>query len=158
MLKSFFRWLWRSAPEPIKGETIYESLINQLGDINELATKRFMSPKARMVKLTVVSKDLDMLSERLIDASVVVSKADHFSGAWSDPLIYRATDLETFISDGDHLIHPIDWVREHHHYIIKLLDAFMQLDEADSVYYQRKCNFVIEDILALVIASRQCIR
>jgi hypothetical protein len=99
-----------------------------------------------------------MLSERLIDASVVVNKADHFSGTWNDPLVYRETDLETFISDGDHLIHPIDWVVEHHHYIIKLLDGLMQLDEADSIYYQRKCNFVIEDILSLVTAARQCIR
>jgi hypothetical protein len=158
MLKSFFKWLWRRHPEPIQGETIYESLINQLGDVDELTTKHFSIPKARVVKLSVVSDDLDMLSERLIDASVVVSEARHFSGPWSNPLVYRSTVLETFISDGDHVIHPIDWVREHRHYIIKLLDAFMKLDESDSVYYQRKCNFVIEDILALIIASRECTR
>lgn len=158
MWKSFLRWLLRSKPEPIQGSTIYESLINQLGDIDELIDKDFVTPKARVVKLKVASEDLDMLSERLIDASVVVSGVGHFSEMWGTPLAYRQIDLETFISDDDALIHPIDWIRDHHHYIIKLLDAFIKLDDADSVYYQRKCNFVIEDLLELMIASRKCLR
>ncbi|MNC66456.1 hypothetical protein D3C75_1168510 [compost metagenome] len=63
-----------------------------------------------------------------------------------------------YIADAGELIHPLDWIRFHQHNIIKLLDAFMKMDAADRDYYQRKCNFVVEDILELIKASRGCVR
>lgn len=158
MWQALKKWLSGTESEPIHGETIYETLLNQLGDIDELTKKNFSPSKTRTIKIHVGSENLDNLSELLIDATSVVSKLGYFSSTWKTPITYRDIVFEEFISDGDHLIHPLDWIREHHHYIIKLLDSFMKMDSADIEYYQRKSNFVIEDLLAVLKASRECIR
>lgn len=158
MWKSIFKWATRSKPEPKEGSTIFETLLNQLGDLDEIIDKPFAIARARSIVVTVVSDDLKGLSARLIDASTVVSENGHFSSQWKTPVTYHECTLETFITEDDSLVHPLDWIREHRHYIIKLLDAFMKMDDADSAYYQRKCIFVIEDVLALLAAGRKCIR
>lgn len=158
MWKAFLKWLRQADPEPKPGETIYETLLNQLGDIDELTSKDFSAAKTRLFTIRVASAGLEELSELLIDAASVASSLGHFSSSWKTPIAYHSVTLEEFISDGGHLIHPLDWIREHHHYIIKLLDSFMKMDNADIEYYQRKSNFVIEDLLAVIEASRECVR
>lgn len=158
MWKNFFRWLLRNKQEPAQGSTIYETLLNQMGDLDEINDKKFDIAKARLIKLTVASDNLGELSELLLDAAGVVGDLGYFGNHWKSPAIYRTETLEDYISDGESLIHPLDWIKYHHHYIIKLLDAFMKMDDADGEYYQRKCNFVVEDILSLLSASRGCIR
>lgn len=158
MWQAFKKWLSGDKPEPTNGETIYESLLNQLGDIDEIIKRDFIPPKSRGIRIHVGSENLENLSNLLIDAASVVSSQGYFSASWKTPVTYRDITFEEFIADGDHLLHPLDWVREHHHYIVKLLDAFMKMDPADVEYYQRKSNFVIEDLLTVIKASRECIR
>jgi len=158
MWKWFLKWFRKKDSEPTEGATIYDNLFTQLGDLDELTKKEFSVRKARMVSIRVASSDLEDLSDRLIDAAAVVSDQGYFSDQWKYPVTFRTVGFESFISDANHLIHPLDWVREHRHHILKLLDSFGKLDKADSPYYQRKCNFVIEDILAVMVASRGCLR
>lgn len=159
MLKQFIAWCRRKEPEPLEGENIYETLLNQLEDIHEIAKRRFNLPKTRSVLLETATVNLEDLSDYLIEASVSMTKGDSLSGRWTTrELRYELGTLESFISEADALVHPIDWVIHHKLYIVKLLDAFLKMDSADRDYYQRKCNFVVEDLLALLKASRECLR
>lgn len=159
MFKQFLAWCRRKEPVPLEGETIYETLINQLGDIDEIAAREFIIPKTRSVLLETATVNLEELADYLIEASVFISKGDPFSPRWHDRIMkYELGTLESFILDANALVHPLDWVVHHKLYIVKLLDAFMKMDSADRDYYQRKCNFVVEDIIALIKASRECLR
>ncbi|MNH68450.1 hypothetical protein D3C73_205310 [compost metagenome] len=159
MLKQFFAWCRRKEPLPLEGENIYETLLNQLEDIDEIAKRGFNLPKTRTVLLRTATVNLEDLSDYLIDASVTITKGDSLAGRWTTrALQYELGTLESFISEANALVHPIDWVIQHKLYIVKLLDAFLQMDSADRDYYQRKCNFVVEDLLALLKASRECLR
>jgi hypothetical protein len=159
MLKQFIAWCRRKEPEPLEGENIYETLLNQLEDIHEIAKREFNLPKTRSVLLQTATVNLEDLSDYLIDASVTITKGDSLSGRWATrEFRYELGTLESFISEANALVHPIDWVIHHKLYIVKLLDAFLKMDSADRDYYQRKCNFVVEDLLALLKASRECLR
>lgn len=159
MLRSIFTWIRRKEPEPIEGSNIYETIINQLGDIDELTKKTFLAPKTRTVFLVTASSNLGELADYLVEASVFVSKQQYMPERWKLKRVVAARrTLEEYIADDDELLHPLDWVGNHRHYIIKLVDAFLTMDSADREYYQRKCNFVIEDVLALIKASRECVR
>lgn len=159
MLKQFIAWCRRKEPEPLEGENIYETLLNQLEDIHEIAKRGFNLPKTRSVLLQTATVNLEDLSDYLIEASVSMTKGESLSGRWTTrELRYELGTLESFISEANALVHPIDWVIHHKLYIVKLLDAFLKMDSADRDYYQRKCNFVVEDLLALLKASRECLR
>ncbi len=159
MLKKLFPWIKEKPPEPPQGKTIYETLILQLGDLDEINKRAFSPAKARLEKITTATSNLEELGSFLIEASVFVSKQQYLPEKWkSRVVLFAERSLEEYIADDDELIHPLDWVIEHRHYILKLAKAFEALDQADREYYQRKCNFVIEDILALVVASRACLR
>ena len=159
MLNKFLAWCRRKEPLPLEGETIYETLLNQLGDIDEIAKREFNIPKTRSVLFQTATVNLEELSDFLIEASVFISKGDPFSQRWhTRAMQYELGTLESFISEANALVHPIDWVIKHKLYIVKLLDAFLKMDSADRDYYQRKCNFVVEDLLALLKASRECLR
>lgn len=159
MLKQFLAWYRRKEPEPLEGDNIFETLINQMEDLDALAKKSFNLPKTRTVLFKTATVNLEELSEFLIEASVAISKGDALSTRWHTRVMqYELGTLEAFISEANELVHPIDWVIQHRLYISKLLDGFMQMDQADRDYYQRKCNFVVEDVLALLKASRECLR
>lgn len=159
MLKQFLAWCRRKEPVPLEGDNIYETLLNQLEDLDEIAKREFNLPKTRTVLLETATVNLEELSDFLIEASVFVSKGNPFSERWhTRSMQYELGTLESFISEASALVHPIDWVIQHRLYIVKLLDAFMKMDSADRDYYQRKCNFVVEDVLALLKASRECLR
>lgn len=159
MFKQFIAWCRRAEPEPLVGENIYETLINQLGDIDDLAKRHFQLAKTRAVLLKTATVNLEELADFVIEASVVLTKGDSLSERWKTRVMqYELGTLEQFITEADKLVHPIDWIIHHRLYIVKLLDAFLKMDQADSDYYQRKCNFVVEDLLALIKASRECLR
>jgi len=159
MFKSFMGWLRRKEAVPLEGTTIYETLLNQLEDLDEISTRHFAVPRTRTVQLETATVNLEELADYLIEASVFVSKGNAFPSRWQDRVLqYENRTLETFITEANDLIHPFDWLIAHRLYIVKLLDAFLQMDSADRDYYQRKCNFVIEDLLALAKASRECLR
>jgi len=159
MWERFWAWLSDQEPKPLEGENIYETILNQLENLHELKQKRFMAPKARTVILLTNTESIGELRELLIESSVFVSKQEYLSERWKLMVIRpdRRT-LEHYITDADDLIHPLDWLVLHQHYIIKLVNAFLLMEKADAEYYQRYCNFVIEDILALVKASRECVQ
>jgi len=159
MLRKFFTWLRRKEPEPLVGATIYETLLNQLGDLDELTKRTFSPSKAKAVTITTATQSLGELRGFLVEASVFVSRQEYMPEKWKSRVIRLSKrTLDDYIADGDDLIHPLDWLAQHRHYIIKLLDAFLKLEHAEQDYYQRKCNFVIEDLLVLATASRDCLR
>jgi hypothetical protein len=159
MLKKIFNWGKQKEPDPPKGTTIYDTLKLQIGELDELNKQRFSPAKARTVKLTTASSGLEELADLIIEASVFISKQAYLPEKWKlRPVLYVERTLEEYLADGDEISHPLDWLTEHRHYILKLAKAFQALDPADSEYYQRKCNFVVEDILELFKASRVCLR
>jgi hypothetical protein len=159
MLRNLFPWLKPKEPEPPKGTSIYETLILQLGELDELNKRTFSPSKARVVSLSVASSGLDELSKLIIEASVFVSKQQYLPEKWkSRTILFGERSLEEYIADGEDLIHPLDWLLQYRHYTLKLAKGFQALDAADSEYYQRKCNFVVEDVLELIKASRACLR
>lgn len=159
MLRKIKRWFGRKEPLPIEGSTTNETLLNYLGDINEIAKLKFNVPKSRTVLLETATVNLEDLSDYLIEASLFVSKGRPFPNRWHARILqYETGTLQHFITESDVLIHPIDWIIQHRHHIVKLLEAFDAMDQADRDYYQRKCNFIINDLLALIKASRECLR
>ncbi|MNO14023.1 hypothetical protein D3C76_36630 [compost metagenome] len=160
IMRKLFTWIFGSKPPaPLEGGTIYETLINQLGDIHDLTKKQFIAPRTRRVTLETATVNIEELADFLVEAAAFVSKGETFPQRWQDrALQYESRSLEQYIADAGELIHPLDWIQAHQHYIVKLLDAFMKMDEADRDYYQRKCNFVVEDILELIKVSRECVR
>lgn len=159
MLRSIKRWFGRKEPVPIEGSTINETLLNYLGDIDEIAKLKFNIPKTRTTLLETATVNLEDLSDYLIEASMFVSKGRPFPPRWHTRILqYETGTLQYFITESDVLIHPIDWIVQHRHHIVKLLEAFNKMDGADQDYYQRKCNFVIKDLISLIKASRECLR
>ena len=159
-MRKLFTWIFGSKePEPIVGKDIYETLINQLGDIDDLVAKKFSASQTRRVAIETATANIEELADYLVEASAFVSKGDTFPQRWQDQVLkYETRTLEQYIAEAGELIHPLDWIKAHQHNIVKLLDAFMKMDAADRDYYQRKCNFVVEDILELIKSSRECVR
>lgn len=161
MLKRFLSWLFNKQPEPLVGESIYETLLNLMESIDDLANSTLILPKVSTVKVTVATINIGDLESLLIEASNVVSQGRSFSGKWrSDTALMQYSDktLEQYITQKQQILHPIDWVLSVKFFIIKLLDAFLKLDQADSDYYQRNCEFLVNDIIELIRKTRTCLR
>ncbi len=159
MLSSFLPWRRRKKPEPIQGATLYETLHLTLGALHELNQKSFSPSLARTVKLTLSTSSLKELGTLLVEASHCVNTQAYLPAH----IKHRASrlqvmSLEAYITEADELVHPVDWLEAQQHYIQKLLTAIQTLDPAEAEYYQRKCNFIIEDLATLAKASQACLR
>ena len=159
MIKWLPEWLFGGSKEPPETEDIYQKIIEKIGADNELTDLNFIPVKARSVLMTATSKNLVELQELLIESAVIVSKQVYFPANWSGKYSSTMTQpLDTYISDGDEILHPFDWVENHRHFIIKLVDAVLKMDRSEREYYQRFINFIIVDILNLLNASKECVR
>jgi len=160
MLTSIFPWWRRKKPAPItQGLTIYELIQFHLGELHELNLKKFSPSKAQSTKLACTTRNLEELEKLLIEASIFVSKGQYLPESWKGRSTRkRETSLDHYITEDNDLIHPLDWIELQRHHILKLTDAIQKMDRADAEYYQRKTNFIIEDLNALVAASRLCLK
>lgn len=161
MLKRFLSWLLNKEPEPLIGESNYETLLNLMESIDDLTTATLILPKISTVKITTATLNIGELESLLVEASNVVSQGRSFSGKWRSDTVqmqYSGKSLEQYITQKQQILHPIDWVISVKFFIIKLLDAFLKMDQADSDYYQRNCDFLINDIIELIRTARTCLR
>ena len=159
MIKWLTGWLFGGSEEPPETEDIYQKIIEEIGADNELSDLKFIPVKSRSVLMTSTSKSLVELQELLIESAVIVSKQDYIPTKWKGKYATVMTQpLDTYISDEDDILHPFDWIENHRHYIIKLVDAVLKMDRAEREYYQRFINFIIVDILNLLNASKECVR
>ena len=159
MIKWLTGWLFGGSEEPPETEDIYQKIIEEIGADNELSDLNFIPVKSRSVLMTSTSKSLVELQELLIESAVIVSKQDYIPTKWKGKYTTVMTQpLDTYISDEDDILHPFDWIENHRHYIIKLVDAVLKMDRAEREYYQRFINFIIVDILNLLNASKECVR
>lgn len=158
MLTSFISKFRRKKPEPTLNLNLYDTVIHHLGELHEINQKTFSPAKARTVRIQCATENLDTLGHQLIEAALFVSKGNYLPAKWKVPLSTTRSTLEQYITEDRDLIHPLDWIEDHRHHIMKLVDAIQAMERADAEYYQRKCNFIISDIIALAEASRLCLR
>lgn len=161
MLKRFLSWLFNKPPEPIIGESIYETLLTLMESVDDLASKTLILPKVSTVKITTATLNIGELESLLVEASNVVSQGKSFSGKWrsdTGSMQYSDKSLEQYITQKQQIFHPIDWLVSVKFFIIKLLDAFLKMDQADRDYYQRNCDFLVNDIIELIGKVRTCLR
>ncbi len=160
MLTSIFPWLRRKQPPVVtQGKTIFETIQLRLGELHELNQKQFSPAKAQATTLTCVTRNLEELGKLLVESSIFVSKGQYLPDSWKGRnLTLRTMTLDQYITEDNDLIHPLDWIEVQRHHILKLTEAIQKMDRADAEYYQRKTNFIIEDLIALADASRLCLR
>jgi hypothetical protein len=116
----------------------------------------FSTALARRITLTVTIKRLNELSPIIIKLAPVVSRGIYIPDELkrtSTPVQMRFDD---YITDGDELIHPVDWFKLHTHVISKLINSLEKDDPSETDYYKRHCNYVVTDLLALVKSIRVC--
>lgn len=158
MLKLLKRLLFGGDKEQPDQEDIFQTIIEKIGVDNELNTKNFLPAKARKVELVTSAKSLTELESALLDGARCLPAGLYIPEKWKVVHPRKKRFLDNFISDGDELLHPLDWVETHRHLIIRLVDAYLKMDRADREYYHRFTSFIIEDILSVLNASEDCVR
>lgn len=149
---------FRRPEKEYQGETPYDTLIHQIGVLHELTSRTFIPSLTRRVIIHSSTQDVTQLSSTLIEATVFCHSRTYIPDHWSKvQWVNQPHSFADYITVDAELIHPIDWIDLHRHYIEKLAKAFLSMDRADREYYQRKCGFLIDDLLALIASSKQCL-
>ncbi|MNP88982.1 hypothetical protein D3C85_13760 [compost metagenome] len=159
MFKQLFGWLFGVKEEqPVQGD-IYQTILDKIGVNDDLTNINFIPSRSRSVSLMVTTSSLLELQEALIQGSLVAAAQGYIPAKWKGKYTNRELrPLDAYITDADELIHPLDWIESHRHYIIKLIDSILKMDQSEREYYHRSINFIIEDILSLLEASKGCVR
>lgn len=160
MLKLLARVLLGREESPQQEQDIFQTIIEKIGGDNELKHLRFIPYKAKKVEIVTTVENLPMLTEALLEAMATVVTAQYLPEKWKGKAAEpkQSRSLESFISDGNEILHPYDWVETNRHYIIKLVDAFLKMDPAEREYYLRFTTIIIEDILSMLSACEVCSR
>lgn len=158
MFKQLVRW-WRKKATSHREESSYEYIILRMGVLDALSSRTFSPSLAMRLSVSVHCPNIETLGDDIIEASQIVQQRTYYSTQWKERVRSSSTVLfSDFISDGPELIHPVDWLNHHRHYILKLVDGLLLVDDADLAYYNAGCLHLIEDIIAVINACDACVR
>lgn len=159
MLAFFKQWFKSKEPDPIP-ITPKDTITRFIGDIKTYQEKDLNLAKSKSIRIDVYTRSLEELGKLLRQSSVFISKHEYIPDKWKmTERKLRTSTLEDFISeDLRTILHPIDWLVSQAYYITKIMDALSTMDEAEYDYYQRQCNFIIEDLASLITGVDKIVR
>lgn len=133
-----------------------DNILDFIGGIKTHQQKTFKPSKTKTITLSVHTQNLEELRPLLAQAAIFISKGEYVPEAWKYKVrVKKPITLEDYLSDTQNtLVHPVDWLIENDYYIKKILTALSKLDEADSDYYNRQCQFIIDDLSSLVTSLK----